>query len=117
MPSQPAFPMGGSDYNPAGLKESVLTGAANLLTKGGGGGGGGGMGGFFESISGGGGGGLVTSALNLGTSIFGGSAQQNNMGIGSILSNAAGSGLGKMLGATNLSGGVWGAASNIATSG
>ena len=117
MPSQPAFPMGGSDYNPAGLQKSVLTGAANLLTKDNGGGGGGGMGGFFESIFGGGGEGLATSALNLGTNIFGGSAQQNNMGIGSILSNAAGSGLGKMLGTTNLSGGVWGAAANMATSG
>ena len=110
-PLLPAFDIGGQQYDNAGLQSGLLSGAAGLLSGGSGGSGGGGLlGGLLGSVKDG-------SALNFGTALLGGSAQDNNLGIGSVISKGLGSGLGKMLGTTNLSGGVWGAASNLATSG
>lgn len=110
-PLLPAFDIGGQQYDNAGLQSGLLSGAAGLLSGGSGGSGGGGLlGGLLGSVKDG-------SMLNFGTALLGGSAQDNNLGIGSVISKGLGSGLGKMLGTTNLSGGVWGAASNLATSG
>lgn len=112
-PLLPAFDIGGQQYDNSGLQAGLFSGTAGLLSGGsgsGGGGGGGLFGGLLSSIKDG-------SALNLGTTLLGGSAQDNNLGIGSVISNGIGGGLGKMLGTTDLSSGVYGAAANFATAG
>lgn len=107
-PLLPAFDIGGQQYDNPTLQGGLLGGAAGLLS-GGSGGGGGLLGGLLGGADG--------SLLNFGTNLLGGSAQANNIGIGSVVSNGIGAGLGKAFGLQDLSTGIYGAASNFATAG
>ena len=109
-PLLPAFDIGGQQYDNPTLQRGLLGGAAGLLSGGGNGGKGGGLlGGLLGGSDG--------SLLNFGANLLGGSAQANNAGIGSIVGNGLGAGLGKAFGLQDLSTGIYGAASNFATAG